>query len=229
MSQHKITNSKAIAGLIICVVTFVGFGCSPRYSFAAPKVQSIQEADLEVTRAREKASSAQKRYETTKALSQKGSASKRKLRISELQRDLAILELSSLLEPSRKQKNMTTAAKLVLKYRNQELAIVRQLYKRGSASEVSYRRALVARDVARSDAEAMVSATETQRKLKVIEAAKSKYDLARKEFEIAERLLKSGSIAQPDYNQFASKLKLATAEWESMKKSLGAKATVVKQ
>lgn len=217
--------------LCVSVLIVIGFAFQCQTSFAAPAMilQATQESELEITTAREKANAAQKRFKTTKRLSEKGSASKKQVRVAELQRNLAVLELSTLLDPSRRQRNLTTASKLLLKYREDELVIVRQLYKRGSATEIAYRRAVVARDVAKSEVQALVSATETQRKLRTIEAAKSKYDLAKKEFSIAEKLYQSGSISQQDYGEFASKLKLATAEWESTKKSLGARATVVRQ
>ena len=212
----------------ICLFSLISFG-QPASVFSAPMFQELQDAESEIANAREKVNSAEKKYQVTKKLSETGSASKKQVRITKLQRDLSIIELSTLVDPSRRQKNLMLRAKLVLNYRIEDLAVVRRLYQRGSASEVAYRRAVAARDVARAEVEAIASATDTQRKLKTIESARSKYQLAQEEFNIAEKLFKSGSMAQANYDLFASRLETATAEWESTKKSLGARATVVEQ
>ena len=185
--------------------------------------------DVELTKAREAAQSTRNRYEVIKRLREKGSANQHDLRLADMRRKVALLDYSSLLKPARKEKNLVLKAEVIALYRTEELAVAKKLYQRGSISKVTYDRALAARDVAASNLKAVKSATETQRKIQVIQAAKSRYDVAQKEYAIAQRLFQSDSISKQTLDRAKSNLKIALAELDASKKSLGARATAVQQ
>ena len=105
----------------------------------------------------------------------------------------------------------------------------RELYRRGSVSQAIYRRAVANREIAKANLEAIKSATETQRKLREIEIAKARLAVVQQEYDIAQQLLQSGSISQTKMAKITSDLKIATAELESRKKALGARAIEVKR
>ena len=182
-----------------------------------------------MVRAREKAKSTRKKYEVVKRLLEKGSANRHDLRLADMRSKVALLDYSSLVNPARKEKNLILKAEVISLYRSEEFAVSKRLYQRGSISKVSYDRALAARDVAASNLKAVKSATETQRKIQVIQAAKSRFEIAVKEHSIAKRLFASESISQQTLDRAASNLKIAMAELDASKKSLGARARAVQQ
>lgn len=210
------------------ITALIVWGTLIGYVSASTPMQ-MRDTEFELARAEEKAGSAEKRYARIKQLHRLGSASSRELRRAELERDLAAVDLSSLREPVGQEKNQRLKAKLILRYRDQELDLVRELFRHGSATELNYFRAVASRDIAQSQLDAIESETETQRKFHLIQIAKSKYVLAKKEHDIAQRLLASGSISQPLLDQSTASLRLAVAELESCKKSLGARAIRVRQ
>jgi multidrug resistance efflux pump len=149
--------------------------------------------------------------------------------LANLRRRIALLDYSSLLDPTRYEKNRLLKAEVVFRYRNRELAVARELYQHGSVSKVMYLRAIAARDIAESNLKAIQSATETQRKFQLIQAARSRLNVAEQEFAIAKRLFASNSISLQAMDRATSNLKIATAELESSKESLGARAIQVRQ
>lgn len=185
--------------------------------------------DLELTQAREKAKSAKKKYDTIKRLSQRGSASQKELRDAKLLKGLAMLELSNLVSPELEEQNSLMRASLVFKYRNQELKVIKSLYQRGSASQLDYQRAKTAQEVAQSQLKAVKSVSQAQRKIQIVKAAKSRFESAQKEHELATKLLKSGSISQSVMDRATSNLEIARSGLSEAKKSLGAKAVQVQQ
>ena len=140
-----------------------------------------------------------------------------------------MLELSNLVSPQLEQQNSLMRAKLVFNYRSQELEVVKRLYQRGSASQLDYQRAKTAQEVAQSRFKAARSVSQAQRKIQIVNAANSRFESAQKEFELATRLLKTGSISQSTMDRAASNLKIAESELAEAKKSLGAKAVQVTQ
>jgi len=188
-----------------------------------------QNPKVELTRAREKFDRAQKQLEVIKGLHRKGSANDHALRVADTRRKVALLEYSSLLDPAKAEKNLILKAEVIFQFRSEEFEVAKVLYQKGSMSKVGYQRALSARDVARSNLAAVKSATETQRKIQVIQAAKSKYEFAKKELEVAKRLFESSSISRQTMDRVTSNFKIAAAELEAGKESLGARATVVTQ
>lgn len=195
----------------------------------ATACQVSDDGSVELARATEDAKAAENNYQTVKRLNEQGSASQRRLRRAELKRDLTSLELSTMLDSALERKNQLLKAKLILRFREQELKVIGDLYKLRSESQLSYRRAIAARDIAKSSLDLLTSSTETQRKLQLIQIAKSNYDLARSEYEIAKRLFESGAINQSRFDRASSNLKIAMTELESRKKSLGARAVQVRQ
>ena len=192
-------------------------------------VQSPADSNVELARASENAKALEKKYQKVKRLNELGSASQRQVRKADLDRGIAALELSTLREPALRDKNLFLMAKLVLRYRDEELKITRDLFSHGSVSELKLLRAVTARDVAQSNLDAIQSTSETIRKLHLIQIAKSRYELAQRELEIANRLVQTGSISQPALDRAKSNLKIALSELESRKKSLGARATQVRK
>ncbi len=193
------------------------------------KNEADNASDASITRAREKAKSAKKKFETVKKLSQRGSSSRKELRDAELFKRLAILELSDLVSPELKQQNSLMRAKIVFNYRSQELEVTKSLYQRGSASQLAYQRARTARDVAQSRLKAAESISDAQRQIQLINAATSKFESAEKEHRLASKLLQSGSISQTVMDRAASNLEIAKSELAEAKKSLGASAVQVQQ
>lgn len=195
----------------------------------ATQAVSAQNASLEITRAREKAKTTKQQYLTIKRLSEKGSASQKDVRDANLMRKLAIIDLSNLLTPEKQMENALLRGKIVLKYRSEELAVVKKLQQSGSVSQAVYRRASTAYEVAKSRLKAIQGITETQRKIQLIKAAKTKFEAAQTEHSIALNLQKSGSISGAAMNRAVSNLEIAKSELEQMKKSLGASAVQVRQ
>ena len=185
--------------------------------------------NVKLTQAREKAKAAKKKYDTVKRLCQRGSASQKQLRDARLLENLAVLELSNLVSPEREQQNTLLRAKIVLNYRSKELEIIKSLYLRGSAPQLDFQRAKIARDVAQSRLKAAQSDSQAQQKIQTINAANSKFQLALKEHQLASKLLQSGSISQAEMDRVKSNLKIAESALVEAKKSLGAKATQVQQ
>jgi hypothetical protein len=198
---------------------------------ATTPVAKVQETDRDVqlTRAKEKAISTRKQLAVTKRLVEKGSANQHDLRLADMRSKVALLEYSSLLDPSRTEKNLISKAEVIFLYRSDELAVAKRLYKRRSISKVAFDRAVAGRDVAASNLKAVKSATETQRKIQVIQAAKSRFEIAQKEHEVAQRLFRSDSISRQTMERATSNLKIALAELDASKKALGATATAVQQ
>ena len=184
---------------------------------------------VELARARERADSTQKQYETARKLSERGSVSQHVLRRSDLQRKVALLDYSSLLHPNRREKNLLLKADVILRFRVQELAVAEELYQRGSVSRVDYLRTVAAKKIAEAHYKAAKSRNEAERKIQVIKAANSKFELAQNEYEIAKRLFRTQSISQFDWDRAVSNLKVAEAELQSSKESLGARASRAKQ
>ena len=162
-----------------------------------PSIQgSLNDPDVALTRAREQAKAAQKNYETVKRLSEQGSVSQRIVRWSDMQRKVALLEYSSLLNPSRREKNLLLKMEVILQFRADELTVIKELFQRGSVSKVDYLRSVAAHDIAESNFKAADSVNEAQRKIQAIKAATSKYEVALAELEIARRLFES-RVDQP--------------------------------
>ena len=190
---------------------------------------SSNNADVELTRAREKAKSTQQKYEGIKRLHEKGSVSQRQLRRSDLERRVALLDYSSLLNPGRREQNLLLRAKVIMQFYSQELSAAKKLYLRGSMSKIDYLRSVAANDIAASSLIAASSASEAQRKIQAVKAANSKYELVLTEYEIATQLFESQAVSQTAFNKAASNLKIAESELEATKQSLGARAVRVKQ
>jgi hypothetical protein len=191
--------------------------------------QSFDDSIVELTRAREQANSTAKVYETVKRLSERGSVSQQVLRRSDMQRKVALLNYSSLLDPNRREKNLVLKTEVILHFRIKELAVIKQLYGRGSASKVDYLRSVAAKDIAAANFKAAQSASHTQRKFQAIMVAKSKLEIAQQEYEIAIRQFQSQAISRSALELATSNLRIATAELETRKQSLGARAVEVKQ
>ena len=220
--------SRAGFALSLALWLFLGTG-----NFGAPVQAQSSDRSIEIdpnvklTQAREKAKAAIKKYDTVKKLCQRGSASQKQLRDARLLENLAVLELSNLVSPERKQQNSLLRAKIILNYRSKELEVIKSLYQRGSAPQLDFQRAKIARDVAQSRLKAAQSVSQAQQKIQLINAANSKLQLAQKEHQLAGKLLQSGSISQSEMDQAKSNLEIAKSALVEAKKSLGAKAAQV--
>jgi len=220
--------SRAGFALSLALWLFLGTG-----NFGAPVQAQSSDRSIEIdpnvklTQAREKAKAAIKKYDTVKKLCQRGSASQKQLRDARLLENLAVLELSNLVSPERKQQNSLLRAKIILNYRSKELEVIKSLYQRGSAPQLDFQRAKIARDVAQSRLKAAQSVSQAQQKIQLINAANSKLQLAQKEHLLAGKLLQSGSISQSEMDQAKSNLEIAKSALVEAKKSLGAKAAQV--
>ena len=190
---------------------------------------SEEDSSVEVTRAREKAKAAKRRYERVKELGLRGSASQKDVRDAKLFKYLAFLELSDLVSPSSQEENSLLRATLVFNYQTTELEITQSLFQRGAASELEFQRAKTARDVAESRLKAARSETEAQRKFQIIKVANTKLQSAEQEYRLAQKLFSSGSITPSTMEQATSNLKIAKSELSEAKESLGARAIVVEQ
>lgn len=188
-----------------------------------------QDASLELVRAKEKARTTKRQYESLKRLSALGSASEKDVRDANLMRKLALLEVSDLMTPERKADNSLLRAKIVFQYRTKELNVVKKLYQSGSVSGTVYRRSVAAYEVADARLKAVESITETQKKIQLIKAAKAKFAVAQEEHTIASRLFQSGSISKDTMSRATSNLEIAKSELAQTKKSLGATAFQVQQ
>ena len=161
----------ALAG--VCIFLCVGCLVGPMSAQDSTQA-SKSEMSAELTRAREKAKTAKRKYKTVKRLGSLGSASQKDVRDAELFKRLAILELSDLVSPDLKDQNALMRATLVFNYRTAELKVTRSLFERGSASNLQFQRAKTAREVAQSQLKAAQSNSEAQRKIQIIKGASSK-------------------------------------------------------
>ena len=203
--------------------------CQTAVPVSRPAPQENEDPAVALIRAREKTAATQKEYDVIKRLSKTGSSNLQDLRIADMRRKIALLDYSSLLKPERADRNLVLKAKVILKFREEELAVLTELFQTGSVSEVAYQRAVSAREIAESKLKAIKSATETQRRLQLIKIAKSKLEVAEREFKIAQQLYASHSINQQTLDLASSRLKIAAAELASSKENLGARATQVFQ
>ena len=220
--------SRAGFALSLALSLFLGIGILSAPAQAQSSDRSIEiDPNVKLTQAREKAKAAIKKYDTVKKLCQRGSASQKQLRDARLLENLAVLELSNLVSPERKQQNSLLRAKIILNYRSKELEVIKSLYQRGSAPQLDFQRAKIARDVAQSRLKAAQSVSQAQQKIQLINAANSKLQLAQKEHQLAGKLLQSGSISQSEMDQAKSNLEIAKSALVEAKKSLGAKAAQV--
>ena len=218
------------AGFVFSLLLFLGAGILDAPAQAQSSDRSVEIApNVKLTQARGKAKTAKKTYDTVKRLCQRGSASQKQLRDARLLENLAVLELASLVSPEREQRNSLLRAKIIFNYRSKELEIVESLYQRGSAPQLDFQRAKIARDVAQARLKAAQSDSQTQQKIQAINAANSKLQLAQKEHLLASKLLKTGSISQAEMDRARSNLEIAESALTEAKKSLGAKATEVQQ
>ena len=212
------------------LIVMVLFGSAAHAQFGErPFDDTTVNSSEQLTRAREKAKSAKKKYETVKKLSQRGSASQKELRDAKLLKALAMLELANLVSPELEEQNSLMRASLIFKYRSQELKVIKSLYQRGSASQLEYQRAKTAQEVAQSRLKAARSVSQAQRKIQIVKAANSRFESAQKEHQLAIKLLKTGSISQSQMDRAASNLEIAKSGLAEAKKSLGAKAVQVQQ
>jgi len=240
VEENKVEMKRASKSILSCsclwarsaalVLAVVLVGSTAHAQFGEREFEDpIVDSSEELTRAREKAKSAKKRYETLKKLSQRGSASQKELREAKLLKGLAILELSDLVSPELEQQNSLIRATLVFNYRGQELKVIKNLYQRGSASQLDYQRAKTAQEVAQSQLKAAKSVSQAQRRIQNVKAANSRLEAAQKEHQLATKLLKTGSISQSVMDRATSNLEIAKSGLAEAKKSLGAKAVQVKQ
>lgn len=227
ISNRSLTLGRSVA--LFFAIALTGTIANAQFGERPFDQASAEDSIAEITRAREKAKAAKKKYETVKRLRRRGSTSPKELRDAELLKQIAILEYSNLVSPELEQENALIRANLVFNYRSQELGVIKSLHQRGSASQLEYQRAKTARDIARSRLQAVKSISESQRKIQIVKAANSKFDAAQKEHQLAAKLLQSGSISQRVMDRAASNLEIARAELSEAKKSLGATAIQIQQ
>ena len=214
---------------VLAAAVFQLFSPEGRCAVCQTLGQSGDNSDLDLTRAREQVESTLKSYETVKRLSEQGSVSQHVLRRSNLRRKIALLDYSSLLDPSRREKNQRLRAEVILQFHSQESEVMQKLFQKGSVSKVEYLRSVAARDIADSYLKAVKSASQTQRKMQSIKAANVKFELAQKEYEIATRLFDSQAISRSSLDRANSNLRIAETELQAAKQSLGARAVQVRQ
>ncbi len=224
-------------GLVIGLVSRLGINLIAFFLFAGGMsgyevvgcVQDMQDQTVSIARAREDARNAKKKFEMVRRLSERGSASLKSLRDAKLEMNLSIIQLSNLMDPARTPRNLVLRAKLILQYRNEELEVAKRLFENGSVAKVTFDRMIAVRNIAASRLKAIESDTEAQRKIQNIKASKLRLEIVFKEYEVANRLFRNGSVSQFDLDLAKSKLEVAKAELAKSKKALGAKASKVTQ
>ncbi|MEM9943962.1 MAG: hypothetical protein AAF939_20550 [Planctomycetota bacterium] len=189
----------------------------------------LPQENADVTKARIQVESTQDRYQRLVLLEKKGSVNLRQVRIADFRRKAAILELSSLLDPSQEQKNDLVMAKLIYKFQLDELAMATHLHNSGSLNSAELDRAQTAAEVAKVNLRKLQTESESQQKMYSVKAAKSKLDLVNKELANAEKLANSGSVSRQKLQQAKINVQIAEAEYREAKDALGAKAVRVKQ
>lgn len=206
---------------------FTGFVCLTLTFIGLTTLAHAQE--LQISIAEEKYRAAEQRYESLKKLSESGSASKQQVRKADFNRKVALIELSSLLDPATQEKNMVLKARLIYRYRLDELKTARPLYERGSLTEVKFRRIQTAVEIAKSNLKAAESYNETQQKMQAIKIANSQLKLAKEEHAIAKQLFEKGSLSESQLELAQRNLRIAEAKLKSAKAQLKASAVQVKQ
>ena len=182
-----------------------------------------------LARAQEMVKRTQQQFDTLQKLKQSGSVSQRELRVANYKRRNALLDLSSLLDPSQNGRIMRVRAKLNYQFRLEELKSIDELHRKGAVNELAYRRAVSALEVAKANLKAIESESDTKRKMHLIEAARKKLELMERELSIAKKLYSSGSLNKSTLDQAQSRRNIAHSEYEEYKQGLGASAIQVKQ
>jgi multidrug resistance efflux pump len=148
-----------------------------------------------------------------------GSISQQELRAADFKYKMAELNLLSLEFPDSNRRIAVSRAKLELDFRSKEFEMLNTLYRRGSVSEASIRRARTARDIAKLNYEATVDGD--RNKLHSIRIARAKLTLARDLHARASKLFRSGVISRPDFDRVSRNLMIAEEGLLLAKKNLG--------
>ena len=189
-----------------------------------------EEADpaKSISLARERVKKAKLELTKVEELSRLGSASQAEVRSAELTKWLAILELRDLISPESELENSQLRAQLIFNYRDEELEVIKKLYERGSTSELKYRRAITARDVAEAKFNLVKSDSDAKRKFHAMSAASAKYEEARNEHQMATELFDSGSLNQARMDQVSKNLEAAKSELADARESYNGTADQVR-
>ena len=188
-----------------------------------------EEADpaKNISLARERVVKAKKELTKVQELSRLGSASQTEVRTAELSKWLALLALSDLMSPDSELKNSRLRAQLIFNYRDEELGVIKKLYERGSTSELKYRRAITARNVAEAELKAVKSDSDAKQKFHAMTAASSKYKEAQNEHQMATKLFESGSLNRAAMDQVSENLEAAKSELADARESFNETANQV--
>ena len=189
--------------------------------------QDNAEQAQSVSQARSNYQNARDAYKSIKRLAASGSVSQSELRQARLDLSLAGIALSDVREPRQRGYNRILRATAIYRYRDQEYKIKKRLYARGAVSEVAYRRAVSARQVAKLNLQATRAPTEVKQQLKQIEATAARLSLVEKEHAIAERLLNSGSMSQSGFDRVTQRLEDAKEAHAASKRNLSVRAVHV--
>ena len=208
------------------VICLVGLLLPVAFVSSVSACQTASRLTLQEAKAKYK--EAKEAYSTARRLSAQGSVSQSRLRRAKFARDLAGLELSSLIDPSLKSYNKLLRARVVYRFRNQEWEIAQRLYKKGSISELGWRRAQTAKDVAKLELQALQGSSKVQRQLKQIKASGLRLEAAREEYGTAKRLFTVGSISAEEFRQITERLEQVEEAHRDSKRSFGVRAIPIR-
>lgn len=208
---------------IVCLVSFLVLGA---FSSSASACQAADNQAVPVTlqAAKTKYKEAREAYLIARRLSAQGSVSQSRLRRARLARDLTGLEVSSLSDPAIKSFNGLLRAQVVYRFRKEEWEVAQRLHQKGATSDLAWRRAEAAKEVANLELQALRSSSQVQRQLKQITAAGLRLEVAREEYVTAKRLFAAGSISEAEFREVARRLEQVQEAHRDSKRSFGVRA-----
>ena len=149
------------------------------------------------------------------------------MRRADYQFKLAQLELEKLQQPDNHQDIELSIAKLNLRFATAEQQILERLYQKGSVSRHDLERGKTSQKIAKLELEGKRHPERV--KLVAFKIALARHALAQFEFQLAERLVKSGAVSRERHDRFLAQLKSAEANLEQRREQLGARAKAVRQ
>ncbi len=216
-------------------VRFFGAACFAWAFFPLPgsvsldalqaQVRSGGEDDPDIGAAREEFERLDGEYKRTRKLRESGSVSRQELRQAAYNREVARLDLATLLHPEREDELAIEAARLTLEFRIDEMEVIRNLRRRDAVSELEFQRSRTRLKIA--DAHYGRAVNPTRASWYVFEISLARFRQAGYENEIAGRLLRSGSLARSVAERAEQNFESSKRELDLARSALGLRATLI--
>ena len=195
-----------------CSLSFAPLQEDPPF-LATPKTAKATPEEL--SEAKQKLQSATKKFLQLDGLAKRGSVSKSSLQIAKLEKQTAELELQILENPELETLNRRQIAKLNFEFAQDKHAISKRLFEIGSLSELRYRRDFYQLRQAQT---AWKQATgEISEDIAKLQVAQQNFELAKIEFDLANRLFQRRSLSQSAHQRLQERLLQTQKTYEQLR------------